>query len=107
MHFLPFSNYTQRAIASMVDVGQKPVSRIIWQHAQTGSVVPRRKSKCGRKLKTAPKDEGILLRNSKMNPRKSSFELQKDLAYSGVHVSSAIVRHRLIEASRKAKNPTK
>jgi len=40
---------------------------------------------CGRERKTAPKDENILenlLRNSKKNPRKSSFELQKDLAYA-------------------------
>jgi len=76
-------------------------------HAETGSVVLRRKGKCGRKRKTTPKDEPILPRNKKKKPRKSSFELQKDLAYSGVHVSSATVRHRLIEAGRKAKYPTK
>jgi len=45
--------------------------------------------------------------NSNKNSRKSSFELQKDLAYFGAHVSSATVRHRLIEAGQKAKNPTK
>jgi len=36
-------NCTQRATASMVDVSQKSVSRMIWLHAETGSVVPRRK----------------------------------------------------------------
>ena len=91
----------------MVDFSQKSVSWMIWQRAETGSVIPRCKGKCGRKRKATPKDEAILLRNSKKNPRKSSFELQKDLAYSGVHVSSATVRHQLIESGRKAKNPTK
>jgi len=54
-----------------------------------------------------PKDEAIPFRNSNKNPRKSSFELQKDLAYSRVHVSSATMRHRLIKTGRKAKNLTK
>ena len=81
----------------MVDVSQKSVSLMIWQHAEIGFVVPRRKGKCGRKRKTMPKDEAIVLRNSKKYPRKSSFELQKGLVYSGVHVSSATVRHWLIE----------
>ena len=49
----------------------------------------------------------ILLRNSKINPRKTSEELKKDFDKSGVHVSSSTVRRRLLEKSKeteKAKN---
>jgi len=55
----------QRAIGSMVGVSQKSVSRIMRQHAETGSVVPRSKGKCGRKRKSTPKNEAIVLRNRK------------------------------------------
>ena len=73
-------NYTQTAIANIVGVCQKPLFRIIEQQDATGSVTPRRKGKCGRKRKTTPKDDLVLLRNSKKDPRKTSFDLQKDLA---------------------------
>ena len=79
---------TQTALARIVGVSQKSVSRIIMQQKETGSVSPRRKGKCGRKPKTTPYDDVVLLRNSKKNPRKTSFDLQKDLAHAGVHVSS-------------------
>ena len=49
-------NY-QTAIANIVGVSQKSVSRIIKQQDATGSVTPRRKGKCGRKRKTSPKDD--------------------------------------------------
>jgi len=55
---------------------------MIWQHAETGPETAKR-------------------------IHESSFELQKGLAYSGVHVSSATVRHQLIETGRKAKHPAK
>ena len=64
----------------------------ILDYAATGSAVPRSKGKCGRKQKSTPKDEAFLLINNKKNPGKSSFELQKNLAYFGVHVSSATLR---------------
>ena len=57
--------------------------------------------KCGRKRKTTPKDDTIL-RNSQKNPRKTSFDLQKDLVLAGVRISSGTVRHTLLEAGRKA-----
>ena len=83
------------------------MSRIIKQQESTGSVTSRRIRKCGRKRTAIPKDDTILLRNSKKDPRKTSFDLQKDLVLAGVHISSSTVRRRLLEASRKAKKPLK
>jgi len=68
-------------------------------------VSPRRKEKCGRKPNTTPKDDAQLIRNSNKNPRKKSFDLQKDLAHAGVLVSSSTVRRRILKAGRKAKKP--
>ena len=100
-------NYTQTVIANIVGVSQKSVSRIIKQQEETGSVTSRRKEKCSRKRKTTPKDDKILLRNSKKDPRKTSFVLQKNLASAGVRISSSTVRRLLLEASRKAKKHQK
>jgi len=38
---------------------------------------------------------------------KEGFDLQKDLMHAGVHISSRTVRHRLLEAGRKAEKPLK
>ena len=99
-------NYTQTAIANIVGVSQKSASRIIKQQDATGSVTPRRKGNWGRKCKTTPKDDLILLRNSKKDPRKTSFDLQ-NLASAGVRISSSAVRRRLLEAGRRANKPLK
>ena len=48
-----------------------------------------------------------LLRKSKLNPRKTSEELKRDMDDSGVHVSSSTVRRRLLEKGRKARRPKK
>ena len=86
------------------------MSRFFKQQDATGSVTLRRKGNCGRKRKTTPKDDLILLRNSKKDPRNTSFDLQKDLAsvgVRGVRISSSTVRHRLLEAGRNDKKPLK
>ena len=81
------------------------VSRIIKQFNATGSVTPQRKGKCGRKRNTSPRDDALILRESKKNPRKTSDELTKDLAHAGVKISSSTVRKRLLESGRKAMRP--
>ena len=109
-HILTLSehcNYTQTAIANIVGVSQKSVPRIIKQQDVTGSVTPRRKGKSGRKRKTTLKEDLILLWNSKKDPRKTSFDLQKDLASAGVRISSSTEKRRRLEAGRKAKKPLK
>ena len=44
---------------------------------------------------------------SSEDPRKSSFDLQKDLQRSGVKISATTVRRKLLEAGRKARKPLK
>ena len=101
------SNCFSKIYGSIVGVSQKSVSRIIKLQDATGFVTPKRKGKCGRKRKTTPKDDLILVRNSKKDSRKTSFDLQKDLESAGVRISSSTVRRRLLEADRKAKKPLK
>ena len=66
-----------------------------------------RKGNCRRKKKTTPRTDAYLLRESKFNPRKTSFQLQQDLASAGVMVDSSTVRWRLIAVGRKARRPIK
>ena len=98
---------SQREIAAIVGVSQRSVSRIIEQGVTTGSLSPKRKGNCGRKRKTTPRDDFYLIRQSKLAPRKTSDDLQKDLAGAGVNVSSSTVRRRLLKVGRTAHRPLK
>ena len=91
----------------IVGVSQKSMYQIIKHQESTGSVNPRRKSKCGGKRKNIPKECTILFRKSKKVSRKTSFDLQKNSVLTGVCISPSTVRRRLLEAGRKAKKPLK
>jgi len=94
---------SSRDIAETVGAIQSTVSRVIKQFKATGSFTPNRKGKCGRKRKTTPKGNAYLMRNSKINPRKTSSDLQTDLKHSGVKISASLLRRRLVLACRKAR----
>ena len=98
---------SQRKIVESVGVSLGSVSSILKQKRETGNVEVQRKERCGRKRKTTKRDDLILLRYSKINPRKISDELKRNLDESGVHVSSSTVRRRLLEKGRKARKPKK
>jgi hypothetical protein len=49
----------------------------------------------------------MLLRISKLDPRKTSIVLKKELEVSGVHIHSSTVRRRLLENGRRARKPIK
>ena len=83
---------SQRKIAERVGVSLGSVSSILKQKRETGNVEVQRKERCERKRKTTEHDDLILLRNSKINPRKTNEELKRDLDKSGVHVSSSTIR---------------
>ena len=98
---------TQREIAKLVGVSQASVSRIVRKGSEFGSLSPNRKGRCGRKRKTSPRDEAVLIRESKKNPRKTSDALKKDLKSAEVCISSSTVRRRLIEVGLMARKPAK
>ena len=62
---------------------------------------------CGRKTKTSTRYNIRILRESKKDPRRTSYMLRKDLLSSGVNVSSSTVRRRLIECGRMGRRPVK
>ena len=98
---------SQRKIAESVSVSLGSVSSILKQKRKIVNIEIQRKGRCKRKRKTTKRDDFTLLRNSKVNPRKTSEELKRDLDESGVHVSSSTVRRRLLEKGRKARKPKK
>lgn len=101
------TSMTVRDIASAVGVGKSSVSRILTTFKESGSSSPKRRGKCGRKRKTTLRTDKILIRNSKINPRKTSSDLRRDLLATGFDVSSSTARRRLLEAGRKARRPVK
>ena len=96
-----------RDIAKLYNVSQSSVARIIKQFKETGSLSPKRKGKCGRKRKTTARNDAYLLRKSKLDPRKTSSDLQKDLSTAGVEISASLVRRRLVFGGRRATRPQK
>ena len=92
------SKKLQREIAKCVGVSQPIVHRLIFfisnpaQFQIEKNLTSNRKGNCGRKKKTMPRTDAYLLRESKFNPRKTSFQLQQDLASAGVMVDSSTVR---------------
>lgn len=60
-----------------------------------------RKGKYGRKRKTTARDKTFLIRDIKLNPSKTSQELQQDLAHAGVIAHDYTVRTRLEEGGMK------
>ena len=98
---------SQRKIAESVGVSLRSVSNILKQKRETKNVEVQRRGRCGRKRKTTKRDDLTLLRNSKINPRKTSEELKRDSDETGVHVSSSTVRRQMLEKGRKARKPRK
>ena len=81
------------------------VGDIIKRGKDTGKPRTLRHGRCGRKHKTTPQDVKIIIRNSVKNPKKTSIDLQRNLALAGVKVASSIFRRRLLEVGRTARRP--
>jgi hypothetical protein len=63
--------------------------------------------KWGRKRKTTPRTDQLILRNSRLHPTMTSKDLQRDLLTSGVYFDGSTVQRRLLEVWRKAREPIK
>lgn len=101
------TSLTQREIANKCGVSQSAVSKIVKLKKTLGSFSPQRIGKCGRKRATTARDDVFLLRQSKIDPTKNSFDLQKDLAARGTQIHDSTVRRRLLEGGRPARRPVK
>ena len=88
-------------------VSQPTVHRYIKKIQVDKDLTSNRKGNCERKKKTTSRTDDYLLRESKFNPRKTSFQLQQDLSSAGVMVDSLTVRRRLLAVGRKARRPIK
>lgn len=72
-----------------------------------GSSSQKRRGKCGSRWKTTLRNDKILKRNSKINLRKTSSDLKRDLLEAGFDVRNSTVRCRLLEVDWKARRPVK
>ena len=102
------SNMTIRRIGEKLNVSKLSVGRI-FEMMDTNSDVTKTKKRGqrGRKRKTTSRDHKMILQNSFKDLRKTSEDLQRDLATAGVNVDSSTVKKRLLEAGRKARSPRK
>lgn len=102
-----YSSMTQRQIAQECQVSLASVNKFVRLSSKNLSTSPKRKGKCGRKRKTSPRDDKMLLKNSIINPTKTSTELNTDLQYAGINIDPSTVRRRLLEFGRTARRPYK
>ena len=99
---------TQRQIAAECRVGLATVNSIIKRYRETGSITPQKKGNCGRKRKTSPADDRLIVRKSKINPRLTAVNLTRELiATTGANIHVTTVRRRLSEAGKRAYKPIK
>ena len=77
------------------------------QVAKTGSATPPRKGKSGRKRKTSLREDIFVMRQSKLDLGKTSFNLLRDLALTETEITASAVRKRLITGGRKIIRPAK
>jgi transposase len=98
---------TTRQIAEDLGLSKSTVARIIKQYDDTGSYESHRDN-CHRPRKTNERDDRVLIRLSKENPKASSSTLAEDLdAFHGIHIDASTVRRRLLENDRPAYRPIK
>ncbi|KAJ4445048.1 hypothetical protein ANN_06847 [Periplaneta americana] len=93
-----------RQIAAECHIGLATVNSIIKRYRETGSITPQKKGNCGRKRKTSPADDRLIVRKSKLNPRLTAVDLTRELmATTGANIHVTTVRRRLLEAGRRAR----
>ncbi|KAJ4441738.1 hypothetical protein ANN_11596 [Periplaneta americana] len=69
---------------------------------------PEKKGNCGRKRKTSPADDRLIVRKSKLNPRLTAVDLTRELmATTGANIHVTTVQCRLLEAGQRARKPIK
>ncbi|KAJ4445025.1 hypothetical protein ANN_06824 [Periplaneta americana] len=94
------TRYRGTIVLTCAQMAQRP-----WE---TLSVTPRKKGNCGRKRKTSPADDPLIVRKSKLNPRLTALDLTRELmATTGANIHVTTVRRRLLEAGRRARKPIK
>ena len=96
-----------REISAAVNISKSTVSRILQRNKESGSPEAQRLGKCGRKRKISRYDDKVIVRKSIIDPRKTSFDIQRDLQAAGITVSPQTIRRRLIDAGRRAVRPLK
>jgi hypothetical protein len=96
------SSWTRRAI-----LGFGQVSRILKPFAESGSLSPKRKGRCGRKRKTDKRMDSFVVQQNKKDPRKTSSNLQRDVQGHGPETWCEYDQACLLAVGRREKKPLK
>jgi len=67
-----------REIGKELGIPKSTVGRIVKRVNDNDDVTIRRQGRCGRKRKTTARDDQMIMRNSIINPRKTSVDLKRD-----------------------------
>ena len=94
-----------RNISEKLAIPLSTVGDIIKRAKDTSEQRTLRHGRCGRKRKTTPQHVKVMIRNSVKNPKKTSKDIQRDIALAGVNVAFSTVRRRLLEVGRTARRP--
>ena len=99
------THMTIRKTGDELNLTKSTVGRILKMREDRSDVTTtNRRGRYGRKRKTTTHDDGMILRNSLKDPRKTSKDLQRDLAMAGVDIDSSTLRKRIVQAGRRARN---
>src|SRR5215469_15753539 len=101
------SGFSIRQFSKKMKVAKSTVCDILKRKKDTGESSTLRRGRCGRKRKTTPHDDKVIIRNNIKDPKKTSIDLRRDLSSAGVNISSSTVRRRLLEVGRFARKPLK
>jgi len=101
------SGLKQREIAKKLSVSTQTVSVIKRKFDNDVNIDAKRIGKCGRKRKTTPRTDRLLVQMALKNRRASCRKLSMELAAKNINVAPRTVNDRLLESGLKAYRPRK
>lgn len=97
----------QKEIAKKLKVSPQSVSIIKRKKDKCQNLGSHRNGKCGRKRKTSPRIDRMIIKMALKDRRASCRKLSSLMANEGIHLNRKTVNNRLLEAGLKAYRPRK
>lgn len=92
-------------------MGLRQVNKFIKRYNKTDNVSLQSKYKLHKKKQKGKgkndNETSLLLNKSKYNPKLTSFDMRREIVYSGIHKHDSTVHRRLFADGRKAIRPKK
>ena len=98
---------SNREIARDLGKNDKTVGNILKKWTQTGSIKPYDGAKMGKKKKLTKREETMIVREAKRDPKASSREIKEAAGTVGQKISTSTVRRILLTNGLKSYRPVK